>query len=318
VPTPSAFYRSRSFWLRIAMSAGVLALVLKFVGGRDRILGELGRISVSSWALAALCFVFGLLVASLRWRVLLAAYGATSLPSWPRTLRLYFESFSLNTLVPGAIVGDVARALEAESSFAEHGKTRSLAVALFERLLGLAALIALAALMLTLNAPSLFGIDRRVTSAVAIASSLGAIGAVLALGTLPSFANKLPARAAAIAARLPRLASRKHFAFALGLSVFTHVGSSVASLILLTDAPESFGVVDALFAFTLANAAAFFPLTWGGLGVREGAYASVLAAYGIGSAAAVSLSLASWMTQSSLSLVIVLAIAVAKRMKKSS
>ncbi len=87
------------------------------------------------------CFALGLLnmlVASLRWRVLMWGFGAQDMPKKTEVFRVFLVGFFYNTFAPGAIGGDVLRAVLTRKYF--DTTAASYLVVGLERLIGLVAL----------------------------------------------------------------------------------------------------------------------------------------------------------------------------------
>ena len=125
------------------------------------------------YTLSALALtVAGLVVGAIRWRVMLRAYGAPTLPPLLELIRLYFVAIFYNTYLPGGVGGDVVRGLITRKSFGEAGATSAVTVVLVERVLGLAALLGIVASVLIVAPPE--GLDHILVYAV-----LGIGGAVL-------------------------------------------------------------------------------------------------------------------------------------------
>jgi len=97
--------------LKIAVSLVLLAAVLAFTGWRE-VLARLGG-AQAGWLAAALgSYLAGVLVRALRWQILLNGLGARGLRI-PRLVGLYFVSFFFNSFLPTGIGGDVMRIAEA-------------------------------------------------------------------------------------------------------------------------------------------------------------------------------------------------------------
>lgn len=96
--------------LKIAVSLVLLAAVLAFTGWRE-VLARLGE-AQAGWLAAALgAYLAGVLVRALRWQILLRGLGARGI-GIPRLVGLYFVSFFFNSFLPTGIGGDVMRIAE--------------------------------------------------------------------------------------------------------------------------------------------------------------------------------------------------------------
>jgi len=229
---------------------------------------------------------------AIRWRVLLHAYGATTVPSLGRLVYLYFVAFFYNNYLPGAVAGDVGRGVVTREAFGDGGATGALAVVLVERALGLFALFALLALGLAIAGGS---ID---AGALWWWTALGVAGSCVLVAAIPiarRLAPHLPGPLARIASRLPELRDRRAFAIAIGLSIVTQALIALAGWILLA----ALGPIDlgaSLLVVPLAAATTFLPITVGGAGAREAVYVALCGRlFGMPEADALAASLGLWL-----------------------
>src|SRR5690606_34399647 len=131
-----------------------------------------------------------LFVGALRWRVLLAAYGAPRRPSVLRLAHVYWVGFFYNNYLPGGLGGDVVRGIVTRQSFGERGTAASLTVVVVERALGLSGLLLLvSATYLARPLPGTEGVLPY--SALGLVLAAAGVGAV-ALGR--RLAPRLPGR----------------------------------------------------------------------------------------------------------------------------
>ena len=237
---------------------------------------ELGRAAkrisagalIGATALVALNVVAG----ALRWRALLAAYGAAQRPSVARATRLYFVSFFYNNYLPGAVAGDVVRGVVARDAFGERGTTASLAVVLVERALGLVGIFVLLALGLLLAGDALDARGLWVWSAIGLA---GSAAIVMALPLARRIAPHLPGKLRELAERIPALASPGSFVLAIALSLATQALVALAGWVLLHAVEPRVDLGTSLLIVPLAAATTFLPITVGGAGAREAVYVSL-------------------------------------------
>src|ERR1700759_566422 len=87
---------------------------------------------------------------TLRWSLLLRAYGAETPPSLAYLFRLQLIGLFYN-MMPGAVGGDVLRGVVSRHAFGPDGMSAGLAVVLIERVFGLLALMLLVAGVLGLH-----------------------------------------------------------------------------------------------------------------------------------------------------------------------
>lgn len=247
-------------------------------------------VSVGVVGVAAALIASGQVVGAVRWRTTLSAYGAQTRPGLVTAVRLYFVAVFYNTYLPGAVGGDVVRAVVTRDSFTDHGTTGALAVVFVERALGLFAMVALMITGVTLSGDAL-GLR-----------SLGLIGgavslaAVLALPLGRRLARFLPEPLAWIARRLPSVVRLRAFAAAAALSLGTQGAAVIAGWLLLRAIHPGATLADALLIIPGAAATAYLPFTVGGTGAREAVFI-VLAGklLGMSSNDAVAASLLLWL-----------------------
>ncbi|HUJ61436.1 MAG TPA: lysylphosphatidylglycerol synthase transmembrane domain-containing protein, partial [Kofleriaceae bacterium] len=230
------------------------------------------RISLAAIAAAIGLVALNVVCGALRWRALLAAYGAESRPNVARATALYFGSFFYNNYLPGAVAGDVVRGVVTREVFGARGATAGLAVVLVERALGLAAVFALLAGGLAATAGA---IDPGALWWWAALGVPGSLAIVLALPVARRIAPRLPRRLRAIAERVPALSNPGGFVAAAAWSVATQLCVALAGWILLRAIDPSVGLGAALLIVPLAAATAFVPITVGGAGAREAVYVTL-------------------------------------------
>lgn len=236
-----------------------------------------------------------------RWQILLRAQGLVLSGGWVH--RVFWIGQFFNSFLPGGVAGDAVRFGHLWRIHPER-KAAAAASLLADRLLGLGALLALAAMALGLHlaiAPG--GAELQAL----LAASLAAIALLLLVGwstTRTRWWEPLSARLLGA----PRAASLHEAAAALGarhtaLAAATglSVGVWLVDFISLWLLARSVGLEAGLLGMTVAAAAAYvaaaLPISIGGHGVREGALVAMLAALGIATATdgrVASLALAFW------------------------
>jgi uncharacterized membrane protein YbhN (UPF0104 family) len=259
--------RILSLALRIAGSVLGLAYVLSLADP-----AELLSVALSLPAhvppLVFAVMAFGLLIGTLRWRVVLWAYGAVKHPSLMRLYYLYLVALFYNSFLPGGLGGDVIRGLVGRESFGEAGVTRSLTVVFVERVLGLAGLLLVAGTVLVVHPLPGFTSG----TLLGLAGVAGAVAAVLGIAAGRRLSDSVPAFIGRKLAKLPPLEKPSGLLGGLGLSLATQVGAAVSGFLVLGAVEPSITFLDALVIVPVASAAAFFPLTVGGAGAREAAF----------------------------------------------
>jgi len=261
--------------LKLGVTCAVFAYLATLVP-RDALAKAFGRATLSHFAASVVIALIAIGVGAARWGALVEAYGAPRKPPFVRLCRLYLIGFFYNSL-PGAVGGDVVRGLATRESFGAGGGTAAVAVVLVERVLGLTGLLCITATMALLR-PVHGTVDVLPWSLLGLAA---AVCAVLGVSFAHRVAPRLPAFARTFAARLPALTRPGAFAVALLLSFGTQALVALGAHIILTEIAPAVTIADSLALVPLASAAAYFPLTPGGAGAREGAFVALFSAIGV-------------------------------------
>lgn len=277
--------------IRLAGTAAGLAWIATQVDAGDA-RRAFGRIPPATFALAAALIAANVVVAALRWRILLRAYGATRIPPFARLTYLYFVAFFYNNYLPGAVAGDVGRGVVTRDAFDGEGAAGALSVVLVERALGLFGLFALLGIGLATAGRALD------TGALAWWTALGCAGSCALVAAIPlsrRLAPHLPGPLARIAAKLPALHDARAFALALALSVATQALVVLAGWVLLA-ALADLSLTASLLIVPLGAATTFLPITVGGAGAREAVYVALCGRlFGMPEADALAASLGLWL-----------------------
>ena len=251
---------------------------------------HLGAIPLRTLLAAAACSALSIAAFGERWRSLLRAWGAAA-PTFRATVALILEGFFWN-LLPGGVAGDLTRSHAVHRSVGGLGN--ALAVVWFERLCGLAGLfvVALAAMPFAPSYPRWAPL----VAAVGLVGALAAFplsAAATGSGTIARFVAAIPV----LGPRLGALARPSRPAWlgpALALSVATQAFAIASmSIVVHATAPEA-RVASVLALSPLVVLFTFVPLTPAGVGQREAVFTAVYAAAGVGAAAAVAASVASF------------------------
>ena len=260
--------------LKLLVTAGAFALLFHSIDFKA-FLPALRQITLAPLAMVVALQWLGFALGTVRWRLLLAAYGAESIPGILPLLRVYMVGAFYNTYLPGAVAGDLLRGVVSRDAFAEQGTTRAVSIVLLDRILGLWGLLALATISMSLW--TAFGGTpwvRLVACGVLIALLLG----VLLLSRSAILAPHLPAVLRRWLARLPTLVRPRLFAAVLGLAVCSHLLASLCGHVLVHAASHHVKLTDSLIVMPLAGAAAYFPFTVAGAGARDLAMVELYAA----------------------------------------
>jgi glycosyltransferase 2 family protein len=274
-------------FVRLLISGAVLALLFSRFAPDDVLAGLLR--ARAPWLAAGLAaYMTAQAVSAVRWHRIARSVGFTT-PFVP-CLRFYWIGMFFGLAVPSTIGADGARALLLGRE--PPGRARALSTVVFDRLIGLAMLFAVAVLALLLGPSGT--LPRSVVATVAAVGST----LVLAWAMTPRLARLLPTRS-----RLRRLADedlapffhdRRLLTATAALSLAVHALQIVAQKF-LTEAlglDVSWGFV-AIYHPLVALAAAV-PLTVGGFGLREATYAYLLPHVGVGPDEAIALGLLWW------------------------
>lgn len=292
-PTEQSEQRSKGrarLWaiLRLLVTAGAFAWVLSRVD-----LGELWR-ALSSISPLALVVAFGLtagnlVVGAVRWRVMLAAYGATKLPPLGKLVALNYIGFFYNTWLPGGVGGDVVRGVASREAFGDAGTTRAMAVVFVDRVLGLTGLfLVVATTALVFPMPVASG------GTVAIGSVLGILAGVAAVASLAlgrRLAPMLPGPIGRIAAGLPPIVHTGPFVLALVLSLVTQTVVAITGHVIVVALAPSVTLETSFVVVPLAMATGFLPFLVGGTGAREEIFARLYGTVGVAAPDAIAASL---------------------------
>jgi uncharacterized membrane protein YbhN (UPF0104 family) len=260
------------------------------------VVSNAGRVGASGVLLSVAFMLVSITLAAVRWRVLLASYGASAerIPSVFGLFKAYLVGLYFNVL-PSGVAGDVVRGWRVASCVASA--TTSYVVLLLERLSGLIGLLTIA-LLSALSSP-----ERAMKGALGYALGVGALGAV-ALATvffalpqlreksakLTALVEKLPV-VGPMLAKIPAASSGRGPALALALSVIIQglIVASVAPLLMPLSERATVTVCGKIVPAVIL--VTYIPLTPGGLGQREAAFAHFFGAVGVPREASVTASL---------------------------
>jgi uncharacterized membrane protein YbhN (UPF0104 family) len=285
--------RARRKWLWLAAKLLVAAGAFTFILSRQPwpdLVAALARIAPLAVAIAALLQVVCIAAATVRWRCLLHAYGASTLPSFATALRVYFVGQFYNTYLPGAVGGDVLRGVVTRSSFADAGgATASVAIVFVERALGLLGVLAVSALAAPFGASEEL---RRVFLPYCFLGSLGVAALISAITLGRRLARYVPLRIATVLRSLPELRRVTPFVLACLLSLVTQTLIAFCAHVLASSVYPQASVLQSLIAMPVAAGAAFFPLSVAGAGPRDLVLVALYETLGIPRAAGAATALA--------------------------
>jgi uncharacterized membrane protein YbhN (UPF0104 family) len=276
--------------VRLGCGAAVLAFVLSRVDVRSVTLHADGR-AAAGLAVTVALVALAQCLSAFRWRLVLGDAGAP----FGYLLRLYLVGLFFSLFLPSSVGGDGVRAVAVSRSSRRPAWAVSSVV--FERFLGVIALFALLAIGAAASPEAVRGLSGRVAlpHPPPLVLVVGGV-AMLVLGMigwrLAARSERVRAGTADAAALWAGLWTRpRTTAAALGVSVLVQ-GTYVAAWWQLAEALGLRAPAGAFLVFVpLVSIAAMIPLTISGIGLREGAWALLLAPYGVPAANAVAYSL---------------------------
>ncbi len=273
--------------VRVVVTIAALAGLVRFVHP-DELLAAVRRIPASALALCMVAVFVGQMFAALRFQLLLVTYGADRPLSFLTSLRLLLVATFYNTFLPGALTGDVIRAVSVRACFAEGGLTSALAVGLVERITGFAGLLILTASVAAVRPiPGIEGL--LLFSLLGLAAAASAIGAIVVGRRI---AARLPARLATLAHRLPQIRDMRAFVAVLACAVVNHTCGAVGFHAIIRSLSAHASLAESLVIVPLASSATYIPATIAGAGTRDAAFVLLYGRVGVNVADAMAMSLA--------------------------
>jgi uncharacterized membrane protein YbhN (UPF0104 family) len=280
--------------IRIGTTLAAIAYVALRVDVRA-VGGALLRVSPLAFVVACASTAMNLVVGSVRWRILLRAYGAPHLPSLGTLVRLNYIGFFYNTCLPGGVGGDVVRGYASRAAFGDGGVTGAGAVVLVDRVLGLVGLLLVVAFTATVF-PLPVAESNHVT-AISLAGIAVSACTVIAIALGRSIAPRLPAALRRYAEQLPAIIHYGPFGVAILLSLVTQSVVAWTGHVIVGSLAPTVALTDSLVVVPLAMATAFLPFLVGGTGAREEVFARLYGPLGVAEPDAVAASLLVWLTQ---------------------
>lgn len=285
--------------LRIAFSVGLVALLLWRADAGD-VLAHLGGLAPWAGVGALALFATAQCIGGLRWRIVLES-GGDPAPRVPYLTGLLFVGMFFNFFLPSTVGGDVARAEVVQARLAS--RVDAYAGVLFDRFVAFLTVVVIG-MAAVIGGRIAYGWDDPDVLWLSAALFVLGVGALVALrapaaerllrlplGWLPdSVSNPLHRAFDALrsyAARGPMLVRVLGLAFLVQL-VGTIGPIWVLSLGLGLDVPAAFHFV----AVPLVIVVTLLPVSFNGVGLREGLYVHLYGKMGVDDDAAIALSLA--------------------------
>ena len=267
-----------SFWIRLLVSAGLLAIVatqIDFHALRDRLSG-----AGWAWFAVAVAVLFAsFVVGALRWHIFLDAAKVAS--SRGQAVRAFLIGAFTTNFLPSQIGGDVTRAWVVS----EQGtRIRSATTVVLDRATALACLMIVGWIGVTTNVGAVPGQLLAALAAASIAFVLACLFAVL-LFRVRALRRLVPDRMGpasrevrgALAACLSRTVLWRTLVTGLAFQGLVYLAAWLIALSISLDVP--FAVLGAALAPVLILSTA--PVSIGGFGVREGSYVLLLSYAGV-------------------------------------
>lgn len=267
--------------IKILISAGLIWWVLSRVelarvweatrGADPRLIG-----------LGVLLGLFSYWVSAERWRVLLAAQGVRA--TWLELVKSCLVGAFFNQFLPSSVGGDVVRAMDLRGRLGSL--TRSLAILVFDRLLGIVALYLFACLGVLFGLPGLEGnlgwsLAGFAVLAVGLAWLVGAGGRWLKgwdKGRGLPLAGKLIAKALDVRETLLfHLRDPGPTARVFGLAVLNQLNIILVYYLIGLAFGLKIGLGPLIIIVPVVMILTFLPISINGIGVREGAFVYLLA-----------------------------------------
>jgi uncharacterized membrane protein YbhN (UPF0104 family) len=267
-----------SFWVRVLVSAGLLAVVATQINfGAIR-----GRLSGGSWgwfAVAVVVLFASFVVGGLRWHIFLRAGAVDTTQS--QAVRAYLIGTFTTNFLPTQIGGDVTRAVVAAGP---GSRMRSAATVVLDRATALACMIIVGWIFVASNPGAVPG-QLFAALAAATAAFLLASAIVSLVFRVRALRRLVPARAvpaagearAALAACLTRSILGRTLLIGLAFQGLVYLSSWLVARSISLDVP--FSAIGAVLAPVLILSTA--PVSIGGFGVREGSFVLLLGYAGV-------------------------------------
>lgn len=259
----------------------------------DNVVMHARQVGVGALFLSWLSLVASTFIGSVRWGVMMRAYGASGSPPLGRMMLHNMVGHWFNVL-PSGVAGDAVRAHRVRSWLPTAAT--SFVVIFVERIAGLVGLCAVAMVALALS-PDLRNDNATLTMQLAVlgAFALGvvvcAVPYVLARNeSLRATARRVPLLGPVIT-WIPAAQDARRVLLAVGMSVFTQVAAITAMAIPVMALAPSLTLVTAFRILPVIILFTYIPLTPGGLGQREVAFVTLFGTVGVAREASLASSL---------------------------
>lgn len=266
------------FWMKLAVAVILIGVLLSFVDWRKS-LDLLGDVKLLPTFWAAVLLAAGVLLSTLKWRVLLTAH-AICLP-FLRLLRYYWMGSFFSNFLPSNVGGDVVRLtlMYKEGSLAVIG-----ASILVERLTGLFVLLCFSVFGLTFLSNHLTEASVLLPMWLLILVMSGVLGAAVLLGgqvgrwlRAPLEPDRLVGRVVLALIKIAEALTyyrqqRKSIVVAILLSVAFYISMVLFQYSVILSIGVEISVLDVALIAPLIALVSFVPISINALGVAEGAF----------------------------------------------
>lgn len=278
--------------LRVLGTAGLMALALRGVDW-ERLGAVLGGVAWGWWSMALVLALSVQVVAALRWAVLARPVGF----GLPMTVfvRRFFEGLFFNLFLPTSIGGDVVKAYRLADT--TPGRVLAACTVLADRLAGLTAMGVIAVTALVAHRQGLAAVPALALGGALTAAVLAA--ARFVVGNLERIMALVPASRATeiLAARLlPYQRQPGLVASAIAWGLVVQVGGVLSVACIGRALGIEVGLATWFIVVPLVNLAMLLPISIGGVGVREGMMAVLLAPSGVSRETAVAVGMLTLLT----------------------
>jgi uncharacterized protein (TIRG00374 family) len=289
--------------LQLLLGVVLLAWLISRIGVRS-VLDALAGVDWSWYSLALLLFLLNVLIRSYRWYILLDALGER--PPFGQLVYLYLVGFFFNNFIPSGFGGDVVKVISLRQ---ERGRgTEALSSVIMDRLTGLIGTSLIALVALIWNGTLLWrgqGTDLGLPTEIIVAVALISLGVPLGFGlvrwadlTSPIFSRLPSIRRLSVTVKLQRLIEtiRCYPLQILLRALLTSLPFTLVLAAIQYCIARAFSVDVPFRLFPLfvpiISVVNVLPLSFNGLGTRDGIYQLLFPPAGVSPESAMAMSLA--------------------------
>ena len=243
--------------------------ILWFCIDKEKFIKAIQNVPLSLIIFSALFFAITQTISAIKWWVLVRAAGINA--SIPSCIKAFFIGMYVNTVGVGTVGGDIVRALLIDKDGA--GKGACLATVVADRAIGLSVLASIG--LISWAAFGAVAINPKFIWVAVIVTFLAILGFCF-ISKVMYFAGKLIPRFAKyfmhIADAFPK--DKKVFAKVICFAAIYHCSQILLAAYIIHGLGVSVPLSYIFFAVPFINLLTTLPLSWMGLGLREGTYVS--------------------------------------------